>query len=51
MHPKSDTCNCFLVFKAAAEKNIGKKIKALSSDGGGEYHGRGFLYYLCMNRI
>jgi Reverse transcriptase (RNA-dependent DNA polymerase)/Retrotransposon gag protein/Integrase core domain/Chromo (CHRromatin Organisation MOdifier) domain/GAG-pre-integrase domain len=34
---KSDTFECFLKYKAFAEKQTGKLIKIMRSDGGGEY--------------
>lgn len=37
MWKKDDTFSKFLEFKALVEKEIGKKVKALRSDNGGEY--------------
>jgi transposase InsO family protein len=42
---KSETSTKFKEFKAEAEKQSGKYIKALGSDGGGEYNSREFANF------
>ena len=37
MQKKSDTYSKFCEFKALVEKELGKQVKALRSDNGGEY--------------
>ena len=37
MHKKSDALDKFIKFKAESENQLGKHIKALRSDRGGEY--------------
>ena len=37
MQKKSETLSKFREFKALAEKELGKQVKALQSDNGGEY--------------
>ena len=37
MHKKSDALDKFIKFKAESENQLGKHIKALQSDRGGEY--------------
>lgn len=46
---KSDTFNCFLESKTAAEKTTGEKIQSCRSDCIGEYQGMRFLDYLDTN--
>jgi len=43
---KSEVFGCFQEFHASVERLTGKKIKALRSDGGGEYQGKPFQDYL-----
>ena len=40
VHEKSQALNVFKSFKAEVELQLGKKIKAIKSDRGGEYYGR-----------
>ena len=40
IHEKSDSLNGFKAFKAKVELQLGKPIKAVKSDRGGEYYGR-----------
>ena len=40
IHEKSDSLNVFKAFKAKVELQLGKLIKAVKSDRGGEYYGR-----------
>ncbi|RVW91696.1 hypothetical protein CK203_024165 [Vitis vinifera] len=40
IHEKSDSLNVFKAFKAKVELQLGKPIKAVKSDRGGEYYGR-----------
>ena len=40
IHEKSDSLNMFKAFKAKVELQLGKPIKAVKSDRGGEYYGR-----------
>ncbi|KAJ9697292.1 hypothetical protein PVL29_009194 [Vitis rotundifolia] len=40
IHEKSDSLNVFKAFKAKVELQLGKPIKAVKSDKGGEYYGR-----------
>ncbi|RVW59023.1 Retrovirus-related Pol polyprotein from transposon TNT 1-94 [Vitis vinifera] len=40
IHEKSDSLNVFKTFKAKVELQLGKPIKAVKSDRGGEYYGR-----------
>jgi len=46
MERKSEVFRCFQEFHASVERSTGKKIKALRSDGGGEYQGKQFQDYL-----
>jgi len=46
MHRKSETYEKFKEFRAEAEKQLGKSIKTLRSDRGGEYLSADFLGYL-----
>ena len=39
IHEKSDSLNVFKAFKAKVELQLGKPIKAVKSDRGGEYYG------------
>jgi hypothetical protein len=45
---KSETFTKFKEFKAEAEKQSGKFLKVLKSDGGGEYNSREFANFFCM---
>ncbi|PKU85930.1 Retrovirus-related Pol polyprotein from transposon TNT 1-94 [Dendrobium catenatum] len=40
IHEKSEYLDIFKIFKAEVENQLGKKIKAVKSDRGGEYYGR-----------
>ena len=40
IHEKSQALDVFKSFKAEVEFQLGKKIKAVKSDRGGEYYGR-----------
>ena len=40
IHEKSDSLNVFKAFKANVELQLGKLIKVVKSDRGGEYYGR-----------
>ena len=40
IHEKSQSLDVFKSFKAEVELQLGKKIKAVRSDRGGEYYGR-----------
>ncbi|KAI0493328.1 hypothetical protein KFK09_027605 [Dendrobium nobile] len=40
IHEKSESLDVFKIFKAEVENQLGKKIKAVKSDRGGEYYGR-----------
>ncbi|RVW41039.1 Retrovirus-related Pol polyprotein from transposon TNT 1-94 [Vitis vinifera] len=40
LHNKNEALEAFKVFKAEVEKQYGKQIKIVRSDGGGEYYGR-----------
>ena len=40
IHEKSDSLNVFKAFKAKVELQLGKPIKVVKSDKGGEYYGR-----------
>ncbi|RVW64514.1 Retrovirus-related Pol polyprotein from transposon TNT 1-94 [Vitis vinifera] len=40
IHEKSDSLNVFKAFKAKVELHLGKPIKVVKSDRGGEYYGR-----------
>ena len=40
IHEKSQSLDVFKSFKAEVELQLGKKIKAVKSDRGGEYYGR-----------
>ena len=51
MHHKSETFDKFREFRAEAEKQLGKPIKALRSDRGGEYLSDEFLGHLIENEI
>ena len=51
MHCKSETFEKFNKFRAETEKQLGKPIKALRSDRGGEYLNEEFMSYLTNNRI
>jgi transposase InsO family protein len=42
---KSETFSKFKEFKAEAEKQSGKFVKVLRSDGGGEYNSKDFAYF------
>uniref|UniRef100_A0A1X7SV13 Integrase catalytic domain-containing protein n=1 Tax=Amphimedon queenslandica TaxID=400682 RepID=A0A1X7SV13_AMPQE len=46
MRHKSEALERFMEFKATAEKETGKCIKALRSDRGGEYTSDAFTSYL-----
>jgi len=46
MERKSEVFGCFQEFHASVERSTRKKIKALRSDGGGEYQGKQFQDYL-----
>ena len=51
MKQKSEALDKFKEFKAAAEKESGKTIKALRSDRGGEYMSEEFICYLKQSGI
>ena len=40
LHNKNEAIDAFKVFKAEVEKQCGKQIKIMRSDGGGKYYGR-----------
>ena len=40
IHEKSQALDMFKSFKAKVELELGKKIKVIKSDRGGEYYGR-----------
>ncbi len=48
---KDEVLHHFKVYKAAVEKALGRSIKALRSDGGGEYVGREFVTFMQDNGI
>ena len=51
MHRKSEAYEKFKEFRAEAEKQLGKSIKILRSDRGGEYLSADFMGYLSENGI
>ena len=51
MHQKSKPFEKFKEFHAEAEKQLGKSLKVLRSDQGGEYMDSKFTNYLIKNRI
>ena len=51
MHRKSETFEKFKEFRVETEKQLGKPIKALRSDHGGEYLDEEFRSYLTDNGI
>ena len=51
MHRKSEAFEKFKEFRAEAEKQLGKSIKTLRSDRGGEYLSADFMGYLSENGI
>ncbi|WRX23197.1 Integrase [Theobroma cacao] len=51
MHRKSESFEKFKEFKAEVEKQLGKPLKQLRSDRGGEYLSDGFQQYLINNGI
>ena len=51
MHHKSETFDKFRKFRAEVEKQLGRPIKALRSDRGGEYLSNEFLGHLLENEI
>ena len=51
MHRKSETFDKFKEFRAEVEKQLGKSIKTLRSDRGGEYLSDDFLGHLIENGI
>ena len=51
MTRKSEALDKFKEFRAEAEKQLGKSIKTLRSDRGGEYLSDEFLGYLIENGI
>jgi len=51
LHSKDGALQAFEAYRARAEKACGKGIKALRSDGGGEYISRGFRKYLAESGI
>ncbi|WRX23198.1 Integrase [Theobroma cacao] len=51
MHRKSESFEKFKEFKAEVEKQLGKPLKQLRSDRGGEYLSNGFQQYLINNGI
>ena len=51
MHRKSETFDKFKEFRAEMEKQLGKSIKTLRSDRGGEYLSDDFLGHLIENGI
>ena len=46
MNKKSEVFTHFHSFKAMVEKQIGKYVKCLRSDGGGEYFSKEFIKFL-----
>ncbi len=48
---KDDTLTMFKIFKACAEKETGKSLKILCTDGGGEYSSNAFNSFLAKNGI
>ena len=48
---KSDFFETFKKWKALVENEIGKKLKCLGSDNGGEYCSKSFEDYCSINRI
>jgi len=48
---KSEALGTFQAYKARAEKEAGREIKVLRTDGGGEYIGRDFKGYVRLNGI
>ena len=51
MRRKSETFEKFKKFRAEVENQLGKHIKAIQSDRGGEYLLRDFKDYLTQNEI
>ena len=51
MKEKSDTFSKFKEFRESAEGEVGKKIRCLRTDNGGEYSSSGFSQYLRECRI
>ena len=51
MHRKSKTFEKFKEFRAEAKKQLGKSLKVLRSDRGGEYLDSEFTNYLIENGI
>ena len=51
MHRKSEAFEKFKEFRAEAEKQLGKSIKILRSDRGGEYLSGDYMGYLSENGI
>jgi transposase InsO family protein len=51
MQKKDQTFSKFCEFKALVEKELGKKVKALRSDNGGEYISNEFKYFCCKEGI
>ena len=45
MQKKSETFSKFCEFKALVDKELGKQVKALRSDNGGEYISNEFKYF------
>ncbi len=48
---KSDCFSCFLKFRSGVETQTGRKIKAIRSDGGGEYLSNEFKGFMTQNGI
>ena len=51
MRRKSETFEKFKEFRVEVENQLGKRIKAIRSDRGGEYLLEDFKYYLTQNGI
>ena len=48
---KSDTLNCFKIFKSMVEKEAGMMLKCLRTDRGGEYTSTNFVHFCEENEI
>ena len=51
LYHKSDTFNAFVKFKCYVENQLSTKIKALQSEGGGEFISNQFKHFLTKNGI
>ena len=51
LRQKSDVFQSFKNWKCLVENEIGKKLKCLKSDNGGEYYNHEFEYYCSTNGI